>query len=121
MGVCYEFVRDNRNFSNMRKNFPFYFFLSESCTTIFDFSFHFSSVLHIFSCLSKIKKKKLFPSHVCQIPNFVSIYFLSEVYCKDNRFFFFCQNLPSFSLFSFSIPEIKRRSDLPSPSPSNSN
>lgn len=60
MGVCYEFVRDNRNFSNMRKNFPFYFFLSESCSTIFDFSFHFSSVLHIFSCLSKIKKKNSF-------------------------------------------------------------
>lgn len=108
-------------FRTWERTFPSTFFLSESCTTIFDFSFHFSSVStsHFFVLIEN-QEKKLFPSHVCQIPNFVSIYFLSEVYCKDNRFFF-CQNLPSFSPFSFSIPEIKRRSDHPSPSPSNSN
>lgn len=49
----------------------------------------------------------------------LSIFF--QKYTAKITDFFVCQNLPSFSPFSFSIPEIKRRSDLPSPSPSNSN
>lgn len=74
----------------------------------------------IFSCLSKIKKKNFFLLMYVKFQiSCLSIFF--QKYTAKITDFFFCQNLPSFSLFSFSIPEIKRRSDHPSPSPSNSN
>lgn len=78
----------------------------------------------IFFCLSKIniqkkkillEEKKHFFSHPC-ISDSMSIYFLSEVYCKEIQIsflFFLPKSLSSFPFFSFSILEIKRPSLSP--------
>lgn len=132
MRVCYStMVATNfsRNFSNTRKNFPrIFFFFSpvriSICTTIFDFSFHFfssyfatifrayrKSIFAIWSkkkILSEKKKKRK------NVFSFASTWRMSESFKKIQ--IFFCQN-PSFPSFSFSIPEIKRRSDNPSSEP----